>query len=69
MTTIAELNAAKEAAIAKMTKTAQGADTTRVVVGLATCGIAAGGNAVKAAFEEAANGLPPLGGLGAGGVG
>ena len=53
MTTIAELNAAKDAAVAQMTKTAGGQEVTRVVVGLATCGIAAGGNPVKAAIEEA----------------
>jgi len=59
MTTIAELNAAKDAAVAKMTKTADGQEMTRVVVGLATCGIAAGANSVKAAIEEVvqANGL------------
>ena len=53
MTSITELNAAKEAAIAQMTKTADGRDITRVVVGLATCGIAAGSVPVLKAFEEA----------------
>jgi NADP-reducing hydrogenase subunit HndB len=54
MTTVAELNAARDAAIAKMTKTPDGKDITRVVVGLATCGIAAGATPVLKAFEEAA---------------
>ncbi|MDR1409492.1 MAG: (2Fe-2S) ferredoxin domain-containing protein [Oscillospiraceae bacterium] len=54
MTTLAELNAAKDAALAKMTKTGGGQEITRVVVGLATCGIAAGATPVLKAFEEAA---------------
>ena len=51
-----ELNAKKAEAIAKMTKNENGKDITRVVVGLATCGNAAGAipvfNALDAAVRE-----------------
>ncbi|MDR3344642.1 MAG: (2Fe-2S) ferredoxin domain-containing protein [Oscillospiraceae bacterium] len=54
MTTLAELNAARDAAAAKMKQTDDGQPITRVVVGLATCGIAAGAKPVLEAFEQAA---------------
>ncbi|MDR0884110.1 MAG: (2Fe-2S) ferredoxin domain-containing protein [Oscillospiraceae bacterium] len=48
-----ELTAARDAAVQTMTNTPQGKPITRVVVGLATCGIAAGATPVLAAFQEA----------------
>jgi len=54
--TPAELDAKKAEAIAKMTKCENGKDIIRVVVGLATCGNAAGAipvfNALDAAVKE-----------------
>lgn len=52
MKTLEELNVLREQAIAKMTKTPDGADITRVVVGLATCGIAAGATPVLEGLRE-----------------
>lgn len=50
--TIADLNAKREEAIAKMTKGDGGEELTRVVVGIATCGIAAGATPVLGAISD-----------------
>ncbi len=52
MKTLAELNAIKERALTKMTVREDDTEVTRVVVGMATCGIAAGARPVLAAFVD-----------------
>ena len=56
MKTLAELMAIKEATMQKMTvREDTGDDAIRVVVGMATCGIAAGARPVLNAFVEGVN--------------
>lgn len=52
MKNLTELNAHKEKAIKKMTLTEDNKEITRVVVGMATCGIAAGASPVLEAFSR-----------------
>ncbi len=52
MKTLAELNAIKERALTKMTVREDDTEVTRVVVGMATCGIAAGARPVLTAFVD-----------------
>ncbi len=53
MKTLAELMAIKEATVQKMTvREDTGDDATRIVVGMATCGIAAGARPVLNAFVD-----------------
>lgn len=51
--TLAELNAKREECFAKMTTNESGGALTRVVVGMATCGIAAGATPVFNAIQNA----------------
>ena len=55
MKSLAELAALREKAKAEVNLRNNGEDKTRVVVGMATCGIAAGARPVLAAFIEEAN--------------
>jgi len=59
MKTVAELNALKKKAQKEMAKSPDGRDRIRVVVGMATCGIAAGAGPILEAFrtETARRGL------------
>ena len=59
MKTLAELNALKEKLKNKVSTGQKGGDKIKIVVGLATCGIAAGARPVFSAFSEeiAAQGL------------
>lgn len=52
MKTLEELMALRDAAKAKMTTRGDSAEVTRVVVGMATCGIAAGARPVMNKFVE-----------------
>ena len=52
MKTVADLNKMREAAIKKMTVGENNQKITRVVVGMATCGIAAGARPVLDAFAD-----------------
>jgi len=52
MKTLAELNEIREKAKANMTVREDNSDVTRVVVGMATCGIAAGARPVLNSFVE-----------------
>ena len=52
MKTLEELMALRDAAKAKMTTRDDSAEVTRVVVGMATCGIAAGARPVMNKFVE-----------------
>lgn len=52
MKSLAELNAIKERALTKMTVREDDTEVTRVVVGMATCGIAAGARPVLTAFVD-----------------
>jgi len=52
MKTLAELNAIREQAKAKMTVREDQSEVTRVVVGMATCGIAAGARPVLNGFVQ-----------------
>lgn len=52
MKSLAELNAIKERALTKMTVRDDDTEVTRVVVGMATCGIAAGARPVLTAFVD-----------------
>jgi len=54
MKTLAELNAIREQAKAKMTVREDQSEVTRVVVGMATCGIAAGARPVLNGFVQEA---------------
>ena len=52
MKTLAELQAIRDKAREKMTVRDNNEEATRVVVGMATCGIAAGARPVLAAFTD-----------------
>ncbi len=52
MKSLAELQAIKERALKNMTARNDSEDNTRIVVGMATCGIAAGARPVLNAFTE-----------------
>ncbi len=52
MKSLAELQAIKERTLKNMTARNDSEDATRVVVGMATCGIAAGARPVMTAFTE-----------------
>ncbi len=52
MKSLAELQAIKERALKNMTARNDSEDSTRIVVGMATCGIAAGARPVLNAFTE-----------------
>jgi NADP-reducing hydrogenase subunit HndB len=55
MKSLEELKAIREGAKDKLTLRREGVDTTRVVVGMATCGIAAGARPVLQALVETVN--------------
>ena len=52
MKSLAELQAIKERTLKSMTSRSDSEDNTRIVVGMATCGIAAGARPVLNAFTE-----------------
>ncbi len=52
MKSLAELQAIKERTLKNMTARSDSEENTRIVVGMATCGIAAGARPVLAAFTE-----------------
>lgn len=52
MKSLAELQAIKERALKNMTARSDSEDNTRIVVGMATCGIAAGARPVMNAFTD-----------------